>query len=87
VPYIEQAQRAHLDGAINNLNVALSGDIRKAAGEINYVITRLLNRYITNYFTLALLTGVLVTCLLEFYRRKAVPYENLKIEENGDVYE
>ena len=29
--------------------------------------------------------GVLECCKLEFYRRVAAPYEDIKIEENGDV--
>lgn len=33
------------------------------------------------------LTGALAGAKLEFYRRVAVPYENAKMAEHGDVYE
>jgi len=56
------------------------------AGEINYVVARLLYHWPRRYWAIALACGMLVTCLLEFYRRVAAPYEDTKIKENGDVY-
>jgi len=32
------------------------------------------------------LIGVLENIKLELYRRKIIPYEDIKIKENGDVY-
>lgn len=64
----------------------------KTAGELNYAITSLLIGYIENkgYLSYALINDCLGACYgaaQEFYRRVAVPYENKKIAENGDVYD
>jgi hypothetical protein len=37
--------------------------------------------------TIALVMGALVCAMLEFYRRRAVPYEEGKIKLNGDAYD
>ena len=59
-------------------------------GALNYNITSLCNDYLysqgVNYATLNEIVGVLECAKLEFYRRMAVPYENQKMFENGDVY-
>jgi hypothetical protein len=60
-------------------------------GELNYRITLLLNRYTSvpglSYQRINDVLGALEGAKLEFYRRVAVPYENAKMAENGDVYE
>lgn len=60
------------------------------AGELNYAITRLCLSYLHgrpgSYADLNEVVGVLECAKQEFYRRMAVPYEDRKIEENGDVY-
>jgi hypothetical protein len=59
-------------------------------GELNYCITRIINNYIKfkglKYNILNEVIGVLECAKLELYRRIAAPYEDKKIEENGDVY-
>ena len=40
----------------------------------------------TNYVKLNELIGVLECAKLELYRRVASPYEDEKVESNGDVY-
>lgn len=59
-------------------------------GELNYFISILLNWYINqkgkSYTTINEVVGVLECAKLELYRRVAAPYEDLKIEQNGDVY-
>lgn len=61
------------------------------AGELNYKITKQCIKYLhiegTSYKTINEIIGVLECAKMEFYRRIAVPYENLKKKENGDVYE
>ena len=61
------------------------------SGELNYYLTRLCEEYWTcfgpNYATINDIVGALEGAKLEFYRRIAVPYEDKKILENGDVYE
>lgn len=60
------------------------------AGELNYKLTLQLLNYIEynnlSYQTINDVIGALEGAKLEFYRRVAVPYENRKIKENGDVY-
>jgi hypothetical protein len=91
VPYIKQEQRAELDEAIDNLSDVLDGT---DPGEINYVVTKLLLGTIDfrgderniHYAHINMMVGALECIKLELYRRMAVPYEDKKIEENGDVY-
>ena len=91
MPYIKQTQRAELDEAIDNLSNILDGT---DPGEINYVFTKLLLGAIgfrggernIHYSNINMIVGVLECAKLEFYRRLAVPFEDKKIEENGDVY-
>lgn len=61
----------------------------KTPGELNWAITRLLQRYIgkdQSYTRFNDCLGALEGAKLEFYRRVAVPYESKKMVENGDVY-
>lgn len=62
------------------------------AGELNYAITMLCNNYLKHrgeksYTTLNEVVGVLECAKQELYRRLAVPYEEKKCQQNGDVYE
>jgi hypothetical protein len=60
------------------------------AGELNYQITMLCRRWLdtfgTNYEHINTVVGALECAKIEFSRRVAAPYEDLKIAENGDVY-
>jgi hypothetical protein len=80
MPYITQERRNAIDREADPASV----------GELNYKITTLLQQHIDNfgmsYATINGLVGVLECAKLELYRRIAAPYENIKIEENGDVY-
>lgn len=72
------------------LNVSLVDDVTPInPGELNYVITTIVNNYWKNdkrYQTINDILGALDGASKEFYRRVAVPYEDTKIAENGDVY-
>lgn len=61
------------------------------SGELNYTLTVVVKSYMAehglSYQTINDIVGALEGAKLEFYRRIAVPYENLKIAENGDVYD
>lgn len=61
------------------------------AGDLNYQITCLLHQYLKfngrQYKHWNDILGALEGAKLEIYRRHVVAYENLKIEENGDVPE
>jgi hypothetical protein len=55
-------------------------------GELNYVVTKILKGvYPLKYYHLNKAIGVLECIKLEFYRRVAAPYEDVKIKESGDV--
>ena len=81
MPYITKERRESL---------VVSGHDMANAGELNFILTRILNRYIEqkglSYSIINDLVGALEGCKLEFYRRVAVPYEDQKIIDNGDVY-
>lgn len=80
MPYIKKEARAQLDGNGTPLN----------AGELNYVITATLIKFVEDtglcYQTINDVVGALEGAKMEFYRRVAAPYEDAKILENGDVY-
>jgi hypothetical protein len=81
---------------IEKLKAVMNLDPRPlTAGELNYCITMLCKRYLKHqaykgghydYERINNIIGVLECAKIEFYRRIAVPYEDKKIKENGDVY-
>ena len=81
MPYVDEKARDRLD----------RGSEPENAGELNYAVTRLVDRYLTNkgkirYAHLNEVIGVLECAKQEFYRRVVSPYEDRKILESGDVY-
>lgn len=90
MPYIKQVDREKLQYAIDNLLISIESVATNDnwAGILNYVFTKVLLETIpkVNYQNMAVAIGMLETAKLEFYRRLGEPYENVKIEENGDVY-
>jgi len=85
MPYIKKKERAKLDYLVKEIAEKIYDE-----GALNYVISSLcfevLQREKINYKTLNAIIGVLTCVLQEFYRRIVVPYENSKIEENGDIF-
>lgn len=83
MPYIKKSQRYNLDKKIDKIN-----DL--CVGQLNYVITKLMIKYINEngekYKHYNDLIGVLECAKMELYRRKINLYEDKKINENGDVY-
>lgn len=81
MPYIKSRDR-------HELAVGFSPE---SPGDLNYCITRFMIDYIQvngeSYQSYNDIVGALECAKLELYRRKIVPYEDKKIEENGDVYE
>lgn len=85
MPYIEDLmKRMRLDLAAE---IALKNI--QDAGDLNYAITTLLLKFTKRtgkkYLTIVIVMGTLLCVALEFYRRLAAPYEDKKIQENGDV--
>jgi hypothetical protein len=92
MPYIIKERRKDLTNVkVDVKNKLCIEEIPKSAGELNYMITTLIQEYIfehkESYQTYNDVIGVLECAKLELYRRKISKYEDLKIKENGDVYE
>jgi len=86
MPYIKQEARRELVGHARRLGLTADGP-----GELNFVITTVIAAYLfggqePHYEDYNDVLGVLVGVILEVYRRKVAPYEDMKKEENGDVY-
>ena len=96
MPYIA-GDRQELNGLIDRLAEAMvrraeaEGSEGAFAGLLNYACTRLalkvarLQFGAMRYWLIATITGTFKNIADEFYRRVAVPYENKKIAQNGDV--
>ena len=86
MPYLKKKDKERLD----------SVPVPQNGGELNYLITKIIQDYVgkvtldgnkLNYQAINDVIGALECAKLEYYRRKAIPYENLKLSINGDVYE
>jgi hypothetical protein len=80
MPYIKEVDREFLG----------CDTVPRTSGELNYCITELLLSYLGrsagDYSAMNEIMGALECAKQEFYRRVMVPYENAKMEQNGDVY-
>lgn len=96
MPYIKQDQREDLEDGLNELIQTLKsyvpkgGDIRDLDGLVNYCITRILLETFDltrapKYTHFNTVHGILSSVDKEINRRFVVPYENLKIDQNGDI--
>jgi len=87
LPYIKTGKRAKYDTILKELGEILKTlPPEEVDGELNYVVTKLLKEiYPLRYFHINKAIGVLECVKLEYYRRVAAPYEDLKIQESGDV--
>lgn len=95
MPYIDPLDRValdpHIDALTKALKVGTGGvdlSLQDQAGRFNYAVTRMAINVVgqPKYWKIALMCGVLHNIVTEFYRKLAVPYEDKKIAENGDVY-
>ena len=87
MPYIKQEDRNLYDYQIEMINTQLHSE-DWPPGAVNYVITSIIADWFReqrSYKTICNIMGTLKCVASEFYRRKAVPYEEEKIKENGDV--
>ena len=81
MPYIQAEERIGL----RPLEYSAAG---MSAGQLNYLITRLVLSWIgeVSYSKIATATGVIENVKQELYRRLAAPYEDQKMKDHGDVY-
>lgn len=86
MPYILDTRR----DALYNDSLEDFDDSIKDAGELNYIITNVLITYMRthgkSYKIFNDISGAMTESLAEFRRRIIVPYEDKKIEQNGDIY-
>lgn len=84
MPYIKPYDRALYDRR------PISSITPETVGDLNYCITSICNNFLKaegkSYATVNDIIGVLECAKMEFYRRVAAPYEDIKLTENGDVY-
>ncbi len=84
MPYITPEKRKELDGLLNEL----AGKVEKE-GELNYCFYKLssllIERTGKSYSRLSMCSSAMEHAKLEWYRKYLVPYEEKKIEENGDI--
>ena len=96
MPYIKEESRKQIERAgfdpANVDKLAALGEVLCTPGELNYVITKVCLGYLglgggPHYAEFNEVIGVLECVKQELYRRAVAPYEDLKIQENGDVYD
>ncbi len=96
MPYIKQIYRKNLDSIIEDMTAEIkincsdkNGSIPDMPGLINYTFSKILyNLYNPiSYSKINSVIGVLECVKQEFYDKVARPYENIKCEENGEVFE
>ena len=87
MPYVKQYKRNKYEKILQELVKILKAlPPEEIDGELNYVVSKILREiYPLRYFHINKAIGVLECIKLEYYRRVAAPYEDLKIEETGDI--
>lgn len=84
MPYVSPDARMRLWQQMNG-----QPPIPETAGELTYILYITATHYLATkgnkYQTHAEVLGALDATSKEYYRRKVAPYEDKKIEENGDV--
>ena len=87
MPYIKHVRRVALEFKDNPMAL---GRLCESAGELNYVLTRVILGYLEaapeGYAHYNAVLGVLSAVSQELYRRRIVPFEEQKCRENGDVF-
>lgn len=98
MPYIKNHRKIVIKQALEEVTTLLervkSSDDPKyltiKPGDLNCIVTLIILAYWKNrgnYQAINDIKGALGNAYNEFYRRVAIPYENKKIKENGDVYD
>ncbi len=94
MPYILDKDRDKYDADINHLILILNGVNQNdvISGELNYIFFRLANGLCNSlrggrqdYARMAVVLSAMNEAQHEFRRRIMIPYENIKIDMNGDV--
>jgi hypothetical protein len=82
MPYIKQENRVKMNSIVELMDLVKV----KADGDLNYILFKYCKNYIKpSYNNYKNFCGELDQCITEIKRRLLGPYEDDKIEENGDV--
>jgi hypothetical protein len=90
MPYIKSEDRYKYREILEMIDdISLRRNILNSAGDLNYLITKIIHKYMAingkKYQTMNDIVGALESAKAEFQRRVVSPYEDLKIDENGDL--
>lgn len=89
MPYIKKEKRAEIVPEVPMLGKVVDFQSIDCAGDLNFAVTYMIKDYLKrkglNYQNINDVAGALVCINEEFHRRTVGPYEDTKIEENGDV--
>lgn len=81
MPYLSRERRLEL----------LSGSTPETSGDLNYLICNLIEDFVIDkgisYAVMAEAISGATEAVAEFRRRIVSPYEDLKLEENGEVFD
>lgn len=92
MPYLKDDDKEMFYSSLRHVPVPVVG------GELNFLFTHFVNQFllkralapdrngVNRYEDYNEAIGALECAKLELYRRLIAPYEDVKIEENGDVY-
>jgi len=81
MPYVKPEHRPGLDPVVDAM---IAADIQ-ADGDLNYILFKFARRIQPSYNKLKNYRAELRECADEIKRRMLDPYEDKKIQENGDV--
>lgn len=88
MPYIKRSDRAQYQDLLDELSKLVPDDRMSRSGHMNYIVSMLIEKVYGKEMRYAdhnEVVGVLQCISYEFYRRKTVPYEDVKIGEEGDL--
>lgn len=89
MPYIPQDRREEIAEELSDDALDWAP---QNAGDLNFTITCFIDNYLLTgeglrYAKLNEMIGALECCKLELYRLIGTPYEDVKLKENGGVYQ
>jgi hypothetical protein len=88
MPYISRSDRKQYQEVLSALAELVPKDRTVRPGHMNYIVSLLIEKVYGSRLRYAdhnEVVGVLNCIALEFYRRKTAPYEDEKIQEEGDL--
>lgn len=88
MPYIKKQDREQYTELLNNLAAKVPQDRTMRPGHMNYIVSKLIDLVYgkeMRYADYNEVHGMLHCADLEFSRRRTSPYEDLKIEQEGDI--